>query len=532
MEALLKIELAGPARVVDARGKDFTPGLMRAKAIIAMLAMAPDNRRSRAWLKDKLWSDRTPSEAAAALRYALWSLRKGFGPYRHILITKRDWVGIDAGLVEIETPCFQTEAELTVFAEGLDVDAPEFEDWLRETRAGFDRQCALGSTPAPLMLKPAEKLRHLLHIEVRCDGSAPGRPEQLARAVAGRVSQTSQAVVRLGAPAKTDFNGFGRVLSLEIDLASVHGRAIAQVTVLDARRHEILWTNARDMEAPSRGHDPAHPFANLIAQVVARQFSRTPADASDAERVTAATCQALSWPENFSGTVLAESVDWLGRLEIEDAMPLAMARRALYLGWQVIERGTPDPTAALEEARDLSRLAIERDPSLAETYAIRSELADFDRNHVLARTLAEHAMRLDKYNPVVMAAWAKTSGRIGQSKEAYQRATIAQRLSAGSANPAWWAMLCCTMALNAGNIERARRHAEVAHDLDPSFLPPLRFLAVLNFATKDFYGARRALHRLSQREPDFSLRNFADPSYPLRSIRPNLLNAIARSNIM
>src|SRR5262245_36490940 len=48
----------------------------KGRALIALLAMARDGERSRAWLQDKLWGSRQLDQAQSSLRQELTNLRK------------------------------------------------------------------------------------------------------------------------------------------------------------------------------------------------------------------------------------------------------------------------------------------------------------------------------------------------------------------------------------------------------------------------------------------------------------------------
>ncbi|WP_300037715.1 hypothetical protein [uncultured Roseobacter sp.] len=101
-------------------------------ALIALLATAPDMRRSRAWLADTLWSDSTAARGRANLRQLLHALRQSTGPALDQLFdNSRDQIALRTGTVTFEGS--DTDGE---FLEGIDLPEEGFEDWLRAQRIG------------------------------------------------------------------------------------------------------------------------------------------------------------------------------------------------------------------------------------------------------------------------------------------------------------------------------------------------------------------------------------------------------------
>ena len=73
------ISVRGVFVVTDHTGTDITPRKRKERGLLALIAMAPQKRRSRNWIKTKLWSERDPKQAAGSLRRALCDLRIDLG---------------------------------------------------------------------------------------------------------------------------------------------------------------------------------------------------------------------------------------------------------------------------------------------------------------------------------------------------------------------------------------------------------------------------------------------------------------------
>jgi hypothetical protein len=146
--------LLGPVTVLDTSGKVITPRTRKSQALLAMLAVSPRGSRSRSWLRDKLWSDRSEEQSSASLRQALLDIRKSLGgTIRDILITDRHTVTLDLSCVNIdlieaiergrsgEIP-EEIEAGTIAehFLEGINIHDPEFEEWLTLERQIWARR--------------------------------------------------------------------------------------------------------------------------------------------------------------------------------------------------------------------------------------------------------------------------------------------------------------------------------------------------------------------------------------------------------
>lgn len=134
-EAHFKVRLFGPFAISLPDGNDATPAGRKAKALVALLALAPTGRRARSWLQDRLWSGVAGEKGAASLRQELSGLRRHFASFGYqILDTSGDDVLLDMRFVWLDCRDGVPDPHRDLL-EGLDVRDPEFEDWLSEERA-------------------------------------------------------------------------------------------------------------------------------------------------------------------------------------------------------------------------------------------------------------------------------------------------------------------------------------------------------------------------------------------------------------
>jgi TolB-like protein len=148
----LELRLVGRMRLLRRDGVEITPKGRKAQGLLALLGVAPELRRHRNWLQDKLWSDRGPEQGAASLRQELAGLRRSLGEASVCLTTEGGWVALDPGRVRVKLDPDPDDWELTgappEFVAGLDIPDPEFEDWIRDQRAVFAERLEAAPPPA------------------------------------------------------------------------------------------------------------------------------------------------------------------------------------------------------------------------------------------------------------------------------------------------------------------------------------------------------------------------------------------------
>lgn len=143
---LPRLQLLGGFRLTGADGEELPLSSRKAKALLAVAALAPGQSVTRAGLRALLWSDRGEDQASASLRQLLVLLRKELAPLGPgVLRVHNDSVGLDTDALDIDANRF-VAAELAGDAsqsvanyagpllEGLDLGDQAFEEWLAAER--------------------------------------------------------------------------------------------------------------------------------------------------------------------------------------------------------------------------------------------------------------------------------------------------------------------------------------------------------------------------------------------------------------
>lgn len=141
----MRVNLHGPFRVFDDQDRDITPKGMKERGLLALVLLASGQRASRAWMQDKLWSDRSPEQASASFRQALSKLRKAMGPMAVRLQSDRAGLWFDPQLPLDNAP----NPALGELLADIEIADPEFTDWMRLKRlhaAPGTAPCRTGST--------------------------------------------------------------------------------------------------------------------------------------------------------------------------------------------------------------------------------------------------------------------------------------------------------------------------------------------------------------------------------------------------
>ena len=127
---MLTLSIFGTFQVVDALGNEIPVKSRKARALLAYLALPPGKARSREQVMALLWSDRGDQQARASLRQALSGLRKDLGEEGVSALKITDEaLTLDPARVTVEPA-----APGDVLLEGLHLNDPAFEEWLRDER--------------------------------------------------------------------------------------------------------------------------------------------------------------------------------------------------------------------------------------------------------------------------------------------------------------------------------------------------------------------------------------------------------------
>lgn len=521
----LEIWVAGRMRVVAQGGHEIAIRGQRRQALVLLLATAPGLQRSRAFVQDKLWSEKEQHLGSASLRQTLSEVRQALGKHRNTLTSDDGWIGFDKALVDVRFDPIPSSAsggcEPAELAEGLDVDDPEFEDWLRNERSAFasrapEVRSGAAAHPASVFRPQLPKPILLLGRPEGIDPQMQMVADMVATEVGYRVSRLGGVDVREAAGFEPDQNGAPQFL-LAVRVAPSGSLLRVQASISDRRTAFILWSGQHRIDPSGSATHNDEGFGRIVNNLTAKLciVLGTPApDATDQEIRAIAAYRAIAGLKFSCTDGLLVADEFLREANAMHPNATVTAWRALVTGWQVIERVAPQD--ALDHAIDLSRQALAGDPVNPTALTVAAELSDIRGGPFDAAELAQQAVDLDPIDAFVAAGLAKALMRRGDAARAHERALLAAQLARGHPNLPWWKMLCSVTAVHCGKYGDALRFAKTAHDLAPNFRPPLRYLVGLYFQAGDEQAVVETAAKLQRFEPDFGAAALRDPQYPLR----------------
>jgi TolB-like protein len=130
----LGLRLYGPFSAVWADGLNLEISSAKQRALLALLATAPEAIRTRSWIQDMLWSLSGPDLGRASLRRALSALRQIVGERFDTVFT------VSSKEIGLRNEAYQLNGTPSdgEFLEGIEIHEPNFISWLKEKRSGND----------------------------------------------------------------------------------------------------------------------------------------------------------------------------------------------------------------------------------------------------------------------------------------------------------------------------------------------------------------------------------------------------------
>lgn len=549
MPTHITIRTIGAFSVCAADGQDLTPRSRKSRALLAMLALAPQRRRTRAHLQRTLWSERSPGQASQSLRQELVLVRKALGVHGELLVVDRTCVALlGEGIVVDLDACDRAalltngSAELPVLLEDFEFHDRALRSWVQSQRAAFDATLRGTQQPQPppaaahgagvpsagsavalaAGLLPAVRSRAAARPWVRAlCGTTSNTPQAqfvslaVADLIARQIAQTGAfevcdrprdgpgveiRVEVMSAPDATSLHFTsrsaqdGEVLCSGSERLAVRCEALLQSARLHAIANQVVDVSIARLQSAMCGREDARAFV-LGFEGVQRMFRLVPEELEIADRMLVE-----AHAQNPDGLYIA----WRGYL------------RSFYLG----ENGYRDRAAIVEEATELAHKAIESSPYNASVLALASYVYSFvRRDYVLGHELAERSVKLNPQGVLGRAFLGRAKSYLGQYHEGH-RLVAAARETAGPAPYSFSIdFLCGITAAVAGRDEAALKFGEISRLARPEYRPPMRYLVPLYLKVGNRDKARAVLQELRRVEPDFSLSLLRERDYPSTGLR-------------
>ena len=532
--AAIELTLFGPMSVRTCSGQDVTPKGVKARALLAMLADAPNMRQSRQWLQSHLWSGKTPEQASGSLRQLLTTLRKELGDAAEVVGANRNDIWLEEGRVSTDTPAAGDDAPDREYLEGLRVPDPEFNVWLQRTR---DKHVRLsGAVPPQPARRPAggTAFQVPFGLPVYCVASeGPVQDRILAQAVADQIGQNLEEVLPVW---RTDMPPQGDYLEVTTSLVHDGDTRVLFARVVHIGSARVVFTHFR----PDRNRTSYDEIEELVAEFAHEVTTRVTAALphvlpGDREETQAMATAHLARKRLFtyepSGILEATALMRRAR-ELWDS-----GVNASWLAFAKMTEAVECLAPVAEDARDeieaeIAR-ALEIAPENGEVHALSAlvQLMMLDDIGAGVQT-AEDAMRRNPNSLLVRQTLAVATAASGRHETAYQMSARCRPGAARASTGHLWDLYHALVCISTGRLEEARAAAHRAVQRSPDFRAPRRLLIGLHAHAGDLVSARAQFAELRKREPDLTPEVFfQDPAYPVRTLREAGLLALAPPSI-
>jgi tetratricopeptide (TPR) repeat protein len=526
----LTLSLVGNFRLCDPDGRGIRVSEKKARVLLAMLATARDRRRSRDWLKARLWERSFEEQASNSLRQCLHALRKALHPHSDMLQADYEHVWLENVDVEMD-PGGDPRAAFFEDAARL---GQAGEDWLREERQAFAARqedapramVDLGrAVPvAPVIFEAAPTLLIGSPVVVADDV----RASAVAERITNMMQETFQA------------NGFVETYDLrDVQTNQLDGRSPDSVT-----RPPVL----AEVRVSLIGQE-------LQATIVARVPSTgrviwTSSIASDRDAAFAIASETMmefvmGAVDSIEGLILRQpglmvkptlyaavhQLFGLSRDGIEDACGIlrhfliGQDYSANAEGWLAFATGLTVGEShgagadLLAEASGHFEHALEMEPSNALVLALAGHFEGFvRRDFALGRSYLLESRRI---LPNLAIGWDSTAMNLIYTDDldrGADAAEIARRLGRYSPYKFWYDASAAIAASLQGRHEDAIRIGNRVL-AKRTFLPVMRHLFASYAQTGNMEEALRTFGELRDLDPAFGTTEMASPSYALPSPR-------------
>jgi tetratricopeptide (TPR) repeat protein len=513
----MRLRLNGPFRVYDDESRDITPKGIKERGLLALLALSPGQRRTRAWLQDKLWSDRSPEQASGSCRQALSNMRKALGALGARVQSDRSAVWLDPAL-SLQNAFDPAMGEVL---DDIDIADPEFADWLRALRMQHDAPAVVATGPllhAPLTPRPAKRAMALIS---RIDRSGTARGTFILRALSQRIVT---GLALLGDLEIVELDAAEKLVSedqpavrVEVECLDDSEMAFVLLRVISTTNRRIVWSG-RVTLSPSISEIWASPDVTRVVNCTVQAVGDATATAPGLAAISAIN-HAIRRVFEFEKSGLIKA-DLLLRDAVNgEARALALAWRGFLRLTEALEFRDAE-SGKLEEAMLYTQEALTLAPehpvvlSLAAQVTLRVT-GNVDQAHYLAG----RAVSQGEDNPYALDALSQTLITQGRYDEAHKLAEFARVSAQGLPHSFSWDLLACFSALGIGDKDRAYDLALTCHRKMPFYRPALRYLTAISALNNRPDDTQRHAHQLRKIEPDFTPMLLLNPSYPVETLR-------------
>jgi tetratricopeptide (TPR) repeat protein len=549
------VYLLGSLAILDADGAVRTPKAQKARALVALLALAPRGARSRVWLRDKLWSESNEEQGGASLRQALTDVRRSLGEHAdELLISDNYTVSLNLSRIYVDAldPASAGTAEgdtdsAPELLEGLDIADPEFEDWLtlerqvwrsRLDNAAVQRRLVpkteRNDKPAAAPIQPAmnghgtppggsDEGWSVALVPGAISGDVAGLgalPEQFSRLLVRSLLDTGDIrVLDMSHTATPDNRAFAATALVIEPRYRITGDQVHISLALTRNQDQtLLWMGGATLDRRAIEHDDmsaSHKFLNEAIDRLRSYFYERAQLSAEESRGGESLFAAINAMFRLSRGDLQKSEASLRRMIAARPSAQAYAWLSFLMTFRVGQRFS-DWASTIEEAQEYGRKSLELDSSNSVALALVGHVHSFlFGEYDFASGLLERAIRANPAGPLGWDLYSMLQAYAGDPKKGLRMASWGRHLAESSPYRYYFDTSRCVTAALAGEHDIAIAAGESALHDRPDFNSLLRYLVASHAHRGDLRAAGSFLDRLHVVEPDFSIGALVDARYPV-----------------
>lgn len=509
----MRLKLNGPFRIFDDQDRDVTPKGIKERGLLALILLSPGQRRTRAWVQDKLWSDKNAVQASASCRQALSKARKALGGVGVRLRSDRSAIWMEPP-IQLGDAFDPSQGELL---DDIDIADPEFSDWLRMQR--MQREPA-----APVFVAPSGVSRNQRPMAVICriDRSGTARGTFILRSLSQRITS---GVAQLGAidvievDAEDRRGGDGQAAAMvELECLDEADMAFVLLRVVAPPNRRVIWSGRLSVE-PRLAVIWASVDVTRVVHRAVQAVADTVASGAGLSAL-AAIQKAIRRMYEFDRASLSKADDLLRGAMDSELRAQALVWRSMVRLNEAFEFREADPDR-LAEAVDFAESAARFAPDNATILAMASEVTLAVEGDVeKAGFHATRALALDGKDPEALAAVGRSLRSQGRHAEAHGFAMEALHHAQGLNHSFDWDLMAAAAKIGIGDLKGAFDMAFTCYRKVPYGRHALRYLTALSLLDDRHGDAMLFAKKLQRLEPDFDMQLLLGKHYPLSSFFP------------
>uniref|UniRef100_UPI003B52AF7C transcriptional regulator n=1 Tax=Roseovarius indicus TaxID=540747 RepID=UPI003B52AF7C len=542
----LRMYLLGPFALTDTRFGRITPKGQKAQGLLALLALAPRNERTRVWLRDRLWSGSNQKRAATNLRQTVFELKRDLGELIDDILVidsktislRADTLWVDAWALD-DTPGLYGKLALnpdTQLLEGMDIADEEFEDWLRTERTLWtDKLTRMAETsprtpasgpalparpdPQPLLQRMAPPnpsklcIGYLPSIQHGCDDSTMYLADFILEGIARNLKELEPVNIydfrNATLPSDTltgavEVEYYVRLRTLQIGEAMTFTFFLYRAPNMILEWSQSIQAQRRDVIEDDFGL--MHGFISQNVDRLARflfEGRGTPGGQPPPPQQVAYT--ALNLMFRLDDNALDNAQTLLDAAQDISPDPIYPALKCYGLSFKLGENVGQLASGEAEETRALVREVLQGNPFNSITLASLGHVLGYGfGDHAAAATLLNRAVELNPTQAFVWDHYALHKLYTGEIDAAYDAARRAVRLGSYSPLRFGFDTTLCMTAMLKGELGQAVTSGRAALTRQPRFSAAMRYLTATYGLQNRPEEARGIYDRLLIEDPDFS----------------------------